>query len=76
MAAFIACSGKSACTEDGTHFRGCGRTHDEIVRTRDAISALTQVALDKDYDNVEAFARYVASRIVKKLEHAKAVADA
>ncbi len=69
MAEFVPCAGKTACTEDGTHCRGCGRSHDEIARTRDAINALTQLALQQGYVNVDAFASYVAARIVKKVAH-------
>ena len=67
MTQFAPCTGKQACTEDGTHCRGCGRSHDEIARTRAAIEALVNIARECGYDNVEAFAGYVARRINKKL---------
>ena len=69
MTSFVPCAGKTACTEDGSHCRGCGRSHDEIARTRDAINALADLAFEKGYDNVEVFAEYVAARIIKKVEH-------
>jgi hypothetical protein len=67
MTQFVPCAGKQSCTEDGTHCRGCGRSHDEIARTRSSIDALCDVAREFGYDNVEAFAGYVARRINKKL---------
>lgn len=76
MHSFMPCAGKTACTEDGSHCRGCGRSHDEIARTRAAISALTGLAVEQDYDNVDTFADYIAARIVKKIAHDRAAADA
>jgi hypothetical protein len=76
MPAFVPCAGKTACTQDGSHCRGCGRSHDEIARTRAAISALTELALQQGYDNVEAFANYVSTRIVKKVDDERAVSGA
>ncbi len=76
MHSFVPCAGKTACTEDGSHCRGCGRSHDEIARTRAAISALTGLAVEQDYDNVDTFADYIAARIVKKFAHDRAAADA
>ncbi len=76
MHSFVPCAGKTACTEDGSHCRGCGRSHDEIARTRAAISALTELALEQGYDNVDAYADYIAARIVKKVAHDRAAADA
>ena len=75
MVEFVACAGKAACTQDGSHCRGCGRSNDEIVRTRDAINALTELALEQGYANVDAFARYVAARIAKKAAHDGASID-
>lgn len=69
MARFIPCAGPSACTEGGAHCRGCGRSHGEIERTRQAVDALVEVALQYGYENPEDFAAYVARRIAKKTEH-------
>jgi hypothetical protein len=67
---FRPCLGQTACTEGGTHCRACGRSFEEIERTRVLIQGLTDLALDQGYDNVEAFADYVGRRIVKKVAHA------
>jgi len=74
MGRFVPCAGKRACTEGGSHCRGCGRGHGEIERARAAISALTGLALEMGYDNVDDFAGYVAARIIKKVEHERAAA--
>lgn len=74
MGAFVPCAGKTACTEDATHCRGCGRSHEEIARARDAIAALADLAVEMDYTNLEDYAAYVAARIVRKVEHQRAAA--
>ena len=74
MPSFVPCAGKSACTEDGSYCRGCGRSHDEIARARDAINVLADLAFQKGYDDVEVFAEYVAARIVKKVENQRSAA--
>jgi len=74
MTSFVPCAGKSACTEDGSHCRGCGRSHVEIARARDAINALADLAAERGYDNVEVFAEYVAARLIKKVEHQRSAA--
>jgi hypothetical protein len=68
---FRPCLGKTACTEGGTHCRACGRSFDEIERTRILVQGLTDLVLEMDYDNLAEFADYVARRIVKKIAHAR-----
>ena len=72
MAAFKPCLGKSACLEGDEGCRACGRSVEEIERTRQAVASLSELALALGYDNVEEFAHYVARRVVKKVEHARA----
>jgi hypothetical protein len=67
MGHFNPCAGNNACNEDGTHCRACGRSHDEIARTRAAVDALVALAMELDYDNPDELAAYVARRVVKKL---------
>jgi hypothetical protein len=75
MGRFNPCLGSTACTEPGTeggtHCRACGRSFDEIERTRVLVDGLVQLVLELDYDNPRAFADYVARRIVKKVQHAR-----
>jgi hypothetical protein len=62
---FSPCTGKQA--RAGTHYRGCGCSHDEVARTRAAVDALVAVAQEQGYGRIEAFAGSIASRINKKL---------
>ena len=76
MTVFKPCAGKDACTDGGSHCQGCGRSHHEIARTRDAIAMLADLAVEMDYTNVEAFADYVARRIIKKTDKQRRAAVA
>jgi hypothetical protein len=71
MTAFRPCLGKTACTEGGVHCRACGRSFEEIERTRNLVNGLAQLALEINYDNPQAFADYVARRLVKKVQRAR-----
>jgi hypothetical protein len=66
---FVPCRGKTACRDDGSTCLACGRSLDEIVRTRALIDALAALAIERGYDNVEAFAAYVADKVVGKVRH-------
>jgi hypothetical protein len=71
MGRFNPCPGKTACTEGGTHCRACGRSFHEIERTRVLVEGLARLALEMSCDNPQAFADYVARRIVTKVAHAR-----
>ena len=47
----------------------CGRSLDEIARTRRLIDDLAELALRMGYDNVDEFAAYVATKVVKKIHY-------
>ena len=57
-----------ACTYEGTHCDGCGRSHEEIAETKTKIMALVNYADEMDYENVEEFANYVKDKILSKLQ--------
>ncbi len=76
MTAFRPCLGKTACTEGGDDCRACGRSFEEIERTRQLVNGLARLALEMDYDNPRAFADYVARRLVKKVQSAREEAGA
>jgi len=69
---FKYCISRNACTEDGSHCRACGRSHEEIAKTRQQISELTNFILEMDYDNVDEFMDYLRLKVGKKIIHAKA----
>jgi hypothetical protein len=69
MAHFESCHGKDACRDDGERCLTCGRSLREIARLRAAIDELATLALDAGYDNTEEFARYVARKLFKTINH-------
>ena len=69
MGHFAPCQGKHACRDDGQRCLTCGRTLDEIARTRQLVEGLSDLAIAYGYENVEEFADYVAQRIRKKVAH-------
>ena len=68
---FNPCKGKDHCTEGGTHCEGCGRSHEEIARTRALISAVADYALEMDYENHQEFAAFVADKAAIKVSFAR-----
>ncbi len=68
---FSPCKGKDHCTEGGTHCEGCGRSHEEIARTRELIGALAAYALEMGYENYEEFAAFVGDKAAKKIAAAQ-----
>jgi hypothetical protein len=66
---FSPCKGGDFCTQDGTHCQGCGRSHEEIARTRELIHAVARYAMEMGYENVEEFTGFLgdkAAKIVRK----------
>ncbi len=68
---FVTCVSRNACTEDGTHCRACGRSHDEINRLRRLTDEVTAFALEMDYDNVDEFLSYLSAKVGKKVSAAR-----
>jgi len=64
---FSPCKGKDNCTEGGTHCEGCGRSHEEIARTRELIGAVAACALEMGYENYQEFAAFVGDKAAKKV---------
>lgn len=67
MSRFTRCRGQTACRDDGTQCLTCGRSFEEITRTRELIDGLVELAIAHDYDNVGEFAAYVAARVKMKV---------
>ena len=74
MSVFTPCKGKTACRDDGERCITCDRSFAEIEQTRALIDALADFAIAQSYDNVEAFADYVADKVVKKVKHRQTAA--
>ena len=64
---FKPCVSRTACTEDGTHCRACGRSHEEIDALRRLTESVTEFAIRMGYDNSEEFLDYLKSKVIKKL---------
>ncbi len=64
---FNACQGKDNCTEGGTHCEGCGRSHEEIARTRELIGTVANYALQMEYENYQEFTAFIADKAAKKV---------
>lgn len=64
---FRPCVNRTACTEDGTHCRACGRSHEEIARIRQLTSEVAEFIQDMQYANSEVFLDYLQNKVQKKL---------
>jgi len=58
---FKPCNGE--CTEDGTHCKGCGRSHEDVAEMRRLVGALVAYAETMEYENVDDFADGVSASI-------------
>lgn len=63
---FNPCQGKEKCTEGGTHCQGCGRSHEEIGRTRELIGVIAGFAQEMKYESYQEFAAFVGDKVAKK----------
>ncbi len=66
---FQPCQGKTACRDDGQRCLTCGRTLDEIRWLRDLLDQLSAMAIEHDYDNVDAFTNYIAHKLPKMIAY-------
>lgn len=67
---FTPCINRNACNDDGVRCRACGRTLDEIVKTKTLVDTVYQFVVDMNYDNSDLFMDYLSRKIAKKLAHA------
>jgi predicted Fe-S protein YdhL (DUF1289 family) len=65
---FKPCVSRSACTEDGEHCRGCGRSHQEINAVRAQVTQLSEFIRLMEYDNPEDFLNWLQGKVLKRLE--------
>lgn len=66
---FKPCVNRTACTEDGTHCRACGRSHKEIAQVRQLVNDTFALINKWEYDNIDDFFAYLQKKIGKKLKH-------
>lgn len=69
MKIFTPCQGKNLCRDDGSRCLSCGRELEEIVWLRDLIDQLASLANEYNYSNIEDYASYIGSKVVKTIQH-------
>ena len=70
MASFKPCVNRNACNDDGVRCRSCGRSLDEIIKTKQLVDRIFSFIQEMDYDNSDEFMGYLSRKIDKKLKHA------
>lgn len=65
---FNPCVSGGQCTEDGTHCKGCGRSHEEIAETKQLIMQIVKFAQKMEYENIDEFAGFIGKTVLKKLQ--------
>lgn len=57
-----------ACTKEGTHCEGCGRSHAEIAANKAIVASAVSFIKQQEYDNPEDFVSVLGKSILKKLQ--------
>ena len=65
---FRPCVNRTACTEDGSHCRSCGRPHEEINRVRQVTGDVAAFLKEMQYDNPDEFMDYLQRKVMKKIK--------
>lgn len=58
---------QDACTKDGTHCQGCGRSHQEIAATKAIVQSAVEFIQQQQYDNPQDFVSVISKSILKKV---------
>jgi len=56
------------CTSEGTHCRGCGRSHQEIADTKKLVTSVVGFIQQQQYENPQEFVGAISKSILKKLQ--------
>ena len=67
MARFSPCKGRELCRELGVRCITCGRSLDEVARTKLLVDEVFGFIQQMDYENGEEFMDYLRKKIGKKL---------
>ena len=67
---FKPCINRNACNDDGVRCRSCGRSLEEIIKTKAVVDTVFNFIQEMDYDNSEEFMGYLSRKIGKKIAHA------
>ena len=57
----------SLCTTEGSHCKGCGRSHEEINDSKALVANIMQHLTKYNYDDPEAFLEMLQAKSLKKL---------
>ena len=66
---FQSCKGKAFCRDDGVTCLTCGRSLEEISRTRALIAMVADAVVELGYDDVETVTAYVGEKAGKSARH-------
>lgn len=66
---FVRCMGKTACQENATECRTCGRSLEEIYGARSLVDDMVRFAQRMGYRNTDIFFQYIADKAAKKASH-------
>jgi len=66
---FVRCMGKTACQENASECRTCGRSLEEIYGTRSLVDDMVRFAQRMGYQNTDIFFQYIADKAAKKASH-------
>lgn len=69
MAKFVSCHGKELCRDGEDSCLTCGRSHQEIIRLREVLDQIASLAIDFDYDNIDEYCEYIASKAGKSIRY-------
>lgn len=67
---FKPCINRTACNDDGVRCRSCGRSLDEIIKTKALVDTVYAFVQEMGYDNHEEFMAYLSRKIARKMAHA------
>ena len=66
---FKPCINRNACNDDGVRCRSCGRSLEEIIKTKAVVDSVFNFIQEMGYENSEDFMEYLTRKIGKKIAH-------
>lgn len=67
MARFRPCLGREACVYGDDGCRTCGRSFEEILRTKQLVEDLTMLVLEVDYEDLDELITYLGDKLRNKV---------
>ncbi len=66
---FKPCISRNACNDNGERCLACGRTLDEVTKTKQLVDNVFNFIQEMEYDNSDEFMDYLSRKIAKKIAH-------